>query len=325
MPSQTTLLWSAAVLTVASSVAVAVAAPAITLPSYSAGNKTYYAVKANDPTGNTGNKVCQKLGRSCVGYTLNNTNACKFFHPTAKTLRSVNGSKAGFYCDGAPQKGLACEKMKNTCEVCPNCNVNLACDTDLTTMNQFREAYVECGGLLVSSSAKSSATTKSTAYGAPQNPQSSNNGIGSYPNKKVCEFYQPTGPTAKVVSNKKLVTCSAPFAADNFCKTTMGSRLAKSEKCEDNGVIVCSIPCSATLSRCSADVNRPRGVNALTIDSCATASTSTTTTTKKKAGELCKHGGECITGWCLGTGRPNNQDIYQCSCRQDRLDTSCNK
>lgn len=320
MTSLRTLFWSASALTVASTIAVAAAASALTLPSYSAGGKSYFVVKANDPSMNTGKKVCAAVGRSCIGYTSTSTDACKYFHPTAKTLRSVNGSKSGFFCDGAPQKGLACENVKNTCEVCPSCNVNLTCDTDLTSMNQFREAYVECGAPVASTS------TSSKAYGVPPLPSNSSSSTSSdlYPKKQVCEFYQPTSPNAKVVSNKKQVSCKAYRAADTFCMLSMGSRLAKAEKCEDNGQIVCSIPCGITLARCSADINRPRGVNAPPIVSCPSKASSSTSQ-KKKAGETCNHGGDCITGICLGTGRPFNQNLYQCSCSQTRLDASCNK
>src|SRR5436305_170377 len=73
---------------------------------------TYYKVNAADPNMNTGNKVCAAVAKACIGYTAGNVNVCKMFHPTASVLTSVNGSKSAFYCDGAPQQGIACANRK---------------------------------------------------------------------------------------------------------------------------------------------------------------------------------------------------------------------
>ncbi len=109
---------------------------------YALNGKEYYVVNGADPNEDTGNEVCAKVGKTCVGYTAFSNDICKQVHPDAKTLTSVHGSKAGFYCNGPPQKGLACESTFNTCEVCPACNVNADCNTAVG--DQFREMYVEC-------------------------------------------------------------------------------------------------------------------------------------------------------------------------------------
>jgi len=67
--------------------------------------KTYYTVTSQDKTEDTGNEVCAKVGKTCVGYTGYTNDICKKAHPDAATKSDMNGSKAGFYCDGAPQGG----------------------------------------------------------------------------------------------------------------------------------------------------------------------------------------------------------------------------
>ena len=109
--------------------------------------KTYYVVSADDPTGNTGNEACTKAGKACVGYTAYSTEVCKYFHPTASVTTTVNGSKTGFYCNGPPQTGLACESAFDNCQICPQCNVNANCGTDIGGL--FREMYVECADSVV--------------------------------------------------------------------------------------------------------------------------------------------------------------------------------
>ncbi len=116
---------------------------------------TYYKVEGNNKAMDTGDEVCKSIGQSCIGFKSINTNSiCKLFHPNAKEITSFNGSKAGFYCDGAPQKGLACAPYKNTCQVCPNCNLNEAASCSTPIGDHFREMYVWRGK--ASSSAKSS-------------------------------------------------------------------------------------------------------------------------------------------------------------------------
>lgn len=317
------LLLGAVALFVGASLIIPALAATPTSKTYQ--GKTYYAVKANDGTMNTGKKVCALVGRSCIGYTALGTNAvCKLFNPNARTLVSVNGSKSTFYCDGAPQKGLACERTLKTCQVCPACNVNLDCNTDLTSMNQFREAYVECGALIRSSSSKSSARRRSSSSKPYKPPEKPKEDTKAYPGKVMCEFYQPTGPTATVKSNKKLVTCGSPGAGDRYCKLVMNSIYAKAEKCEENGVVICTIPCDrqqTPLSRCAADINRPRGVNAPPINGCPKPGTTPAGT--KQPGEVCKHGGDCASTFCLGTGRPYGTDLQQCSCKQSVYDITC--
>ncbi|MDO8625115.1 MAG: hypothetical protein Q7R47_03460, partial [Candidatus Diapherotrites archaeon] len=111
---------------------------------YTYNGKTYYIVSGGNPAMNTGTKVCASVGKTCVGYTANTNAVCQYFHPTASVTTSVNGSKAGFYCNGPPQTGLACGASYNNCQVCPACNVNATCDEDIGGL--FREMYVECAG-----------------------------------------------------------------------------------------------------------------------------------------------------------------------------------
>ena len=228
-------------------------------PSVTVSGKTYYKVSAGT-TMNTGTKVCAAAGKTCVGYTnLNSTTVCKAFHPTAKNLGSVNGSKAGFYCDGAPQTGLACANVKNTCEVCPTCNVNADCNFDVSGL--FREMYVECG-----SAPRSSSSSARSAVSVPKPtvvpPPTS--AIGSYPGKIACDFYQ---------AKKKVVSCKAYKAADTFCTIAMQSRFAKAAECDDNGRIICTKPCitnpkEVMLSQCAYDPERRRGYQAAPYNFC---------------------------------------------------------
>ena len=171
MKHQPLLIGLSALLSVTFVAHASAAAP--TVPSARYNKKIYYRVTSTNAAQNTGNKACAVLGKTCVGYTAVNTTAvCSILHPTAKKVTSVNGSKAGFYCDGAPQTGLACAKFKNTCEVCPACNVNADCGSDISGL--FREMYVECGGPLPppGKSSSSTAVSRPTAYGAPSLPSS---------------------------------------------------------------------------------------------------------------------------------------------------------
>jgi hypothetical protein len=44
--------------------------------------------------------------------------------------------------------------------------------------------------------------------------------------------------------------------------------------------------------------------------------------TKKPAGAICQHGGDCISGWCMGV-IPGQ--LYQCSCNTTYYSTTnCN-
>ena len=103
--------------------------------------RTYYVVISADATENTGNEVCAKAGKRCIGYTGFTNDICKQVHPDAVGVESEDGSKAGFYCDGPPQKG-ACDGAQNECRVCPACDVNADCSTEIG--DQFREMYAEC-------------------------------------------------------------------------------------------------------------------------------------------------------------------------------------
>ncbi|HJV32579.1 MAG TPA: hypothetical protein VJ694_00985 [Patescibacteria group bacterium] len=109
--------------------------------SYDLDGKKYYRVVSTDPAGDTGNEVCARAGKTCVGYTALTQSVCMAFHPGATPSEDFNGSKAGFYCDGAPQGGI-CAQESNTCHICPACNLNMECDTVIGDL--YRETFVEC-------------------------------------------------------------------------------------------------------------------------------------------------------------------------------------
>lgn len=314
--------------------------------------KNYYVVTSADPAQDTGKEVCALVGKQCVGYTGYTTKVCEKAHPSAATKSDANGSRAGFYCDGAPQGGT-CANEKDTCHICPNCNVNADCGTQIGDL--YREMYVECSGGDTAVRAASSTNAWRRVLGLPgrwwggfrstvarsfdlfrerlgrltvkkikrvtvqvQGPQGTVQAdipADSY----VCEFYQ---------KNKKLATCGALAAADQFCVTAMGSRFATAELCQDDGIIICSKPCTTNPQevkpqRCAFDNDRPRGNQAPPLDFCTeTIEIDTTKAPTKKAGEVCAHGGECNTGYCLG--QPSDQGIkYFCSCKQTTLDFTC--
>ena len=109
--------------------------------SISLGTIKYYAVKSTDPTGDTGDKVCAKIGKKCLGYTDLTLSSCLAFHPDAASVSDLDGSKPGFYCDGSPQSGV-CAREKNTCHICPKCGLNMHCDEVVGLL--YRETFVEC-------------------------------------------------------------------------------------------------------------------------------------------------------------------------------------
>ena len=325
----------------------------------SEGGKTYYVVSAVDPTHDSGAEVCALVGKSCVGYTAFTTNACKQAHPSAASKSDMNGSKAGFYCDGSPQGGV-CAREQNTCHICPTCNVNATCETQIGDL--YREMYVECSPGGEEAQTASSTVKVATAGGSiwsipgrwwsgfrdvvarsfdrfrtilgrltqvtvkkhaviqdqgPNGSVSADIPQDSY----VCEFYQ---------KNKKLAICGALAAADHFCVTAMDSRFATAALCQDDGLIVCSNPCKTNPAqvmpnRCAFDGDRARGNQAPPLDFCTETKTIKVDmgdTSKKKAGQVCAHGGECGTGYCLG--QPSDNGIkYFCSCKQSTLDFTC--
>ncbi len=298
------------------------------VPSVQLNGNTYYAVNGNNPAMDTGDEVCKSMNMKCVGYKSVNTNAiCKLFHPTAKELVSVNGSKAGFYCNGAPQQGLACAKMKNTCEVCPACNLNEAETCSQPIGQHFAEMYVWCEPnaptgqnstkgppklpVVNKSSVRSIAASSVRSMPPGQDPR-----IGTYPGKVICEFYQMTNPGDYAKSNKKLATCAAYKAADHYCTIAMQSQYARAERCDEHGIIICSNPCSppayqVPISNCAFDNDRPRGSQAPPLKFCGSSSKAASIATKKSAGQACQHGGECQSGMCLGVVPGQH---YVCSC-----------
>lgn len=318
--------------------------------------KTYYVVTSTDPATDTGDEVCALAGAQCVGYTGFTNEICKKANPSAATKSDMNGSKASFYCDGAPQGG-ACATEKETCHICPSCNVNADCGTQIGDL--YREMYVECSGEkpTIAAPTEKSGGLLQKIFGIPgrwwsgfrdtvarafdffreklgrltmkQAPHvtvqvQGSDGLVSADipeDSYVCDFYQ---------KNKKLVTCGALAAADQFCVEAMQSRFATAALCQDNGIIICSNPCTTSPKqikpdRCAFDGDRPRGNQAPPLDFCAeTVVIDAAKLATKKAGQECAHGGECATGYCLG--QPSDDGIkYFCSCKQTTLDFTCGK
>ncbi len=270
--------------------------------------KTYYIVKGNDKTMDTGKEVCASVGMRCVGYQNLSSNAvCKKLHPTAKQVTGVNGSKNGFYCNGLPQKGLACEKALNTCMVCPNCNLNATCDTAIGGL--YNEMYVTC--IADRASSKSSSSRR----------------IVTRKTYSVSSVAKTTGLSCSFSQGGALVrtTCNVAGAANNFCVTAMGLANARALSCAQNGLVVCNVPCTTpgiqNLKRCPAGAT-----TAAPTGSCPVSSSSVSSASGKvQLGGLCKHGGECVDSWngnqyfvhCVGF-QPNSR----CSCSQTSQTTS---
>ncbi|MFH1473513.1 MAG: hypothetical protein ABIE55_01330 [Candidatus Aenigmatarchaeota archaeon] len=247
-------------------------------------SKDYYIVTSTDPTEDTGDEVCEKLGMDCVGYTAQTTVVCKNFHSDAATTSSLDGDISGVYCDGTPQSGI-CATKSNTCHICPECSAGVDCATPIGGL--YREMYVECSGRswftgfqnffksIWEIISKFFASLGSLFSGTTVTIK--NVTIGPYPGKWACDFYQIPFPG----SNKKHVSC--PYetpgaaineAADAFCRTVMSSAWAVAEKCDENGIIICTHPCETTPAhiipqRCAFDNDRQRGNQAPPLNWCA--------------------------------------------------------
>lgn len=365
---------------------------------YTYNGKEYYVVTADDPTEDTGDEVCAKAGKTCVGYTEESTAVCRMVHPSAQETSSLSGDQSAVYCDGSPQKGVCADKS-DSCHACPGCTVNVDCGTPIGSL--YREMYVECADQpaqkqqpthtrssyasnacqlnpnanslnefiaevpSLNGKLKSCTLTMPSSFGAvtsngqvqidvqrndgsheyfdvtirnkqltgiahAQNSCAQRITISEddanlllrsadrastfqylYANKRItlsgCTFFRkaysfftapisrfvvrqtlpPPPPQQNVPSpqpgtlvcdfyngpTKKLVTCAANRAGDTFCANVMGSRSAKAIACDENGQILCSVPCSSysavkLTNRCAFDINRARGTQAPPIGSC---------------------------------------------------------
>lgn len=250
----------------------------------------YYVVTSTDSSEDTGNEVCDKVGKKCVGYTAYTTDVCEYFHPDASTYSSLDGDKSGVYCDGPPQTGV-CAGESNTCHACPQCILTVDCSTPIG--NLYREMYVECSGqsktwslqdfFSAISSFFKQLFTKFSFFMRQNRTITSivSVQIGPYPDKWACEFFQIPWPGV----NKKHVSCpyETPGAAINeaaneFCRTVMSSVFAEAEVCDENGIIVCTHPCPPNPphiipSRCAFDNDRPRGNQAPPLNWCPPTTT----------------------------------------------------
>lgn len=225
--------------------------------------KYYYTVNSADPTEDTGAEVCAKVGTDYIGFTALTTDVCKSFHPSAAVTSGVDGSKAGFYCNGPPQKDK-CSRETNTCDICPACNLNV--DGTTVISDQYNEMYVECAApqeavLSMPETAEPSPDFKPDFFSSLNSAIRlkalglslsvlDKEALKKYGEGKVaCDFYgAPLG-------NRFYGYCTAPFAIENFCKKVMGSLDAKKEFCGTdkdgilNGLIICSLPCPASSGR----------------------------------------------------------------------------
>ncbi|MBI5156361.1 hypothetical protein HZA45_03765 [Candidatus Peregrinibacteria bacterium] len=283
---------------------------------------TYYVVNGNDPKMDTGDEVCASVGKVFDSYKSINTNAiCKLLHPNARELTSVNGSKAGFYCNGAPQQGIACAPNKNTCQVCPACNLNEAAAGNSAIGQHFAEMYVWCRV----KGAAASSSKKANTYGPLPMPKSASKASvrrivtrssaarSSAPSRNsiTCTFSQQP---------LKKVTCGAYKAADTYCALVMQSTYAKSILCQDIGKVVCSIPCTAP----GIQNFRQCAFGGVKSGSCP-APAASSKPALKRVGQTCQHGGECNTSYCVGVPDYYKGMQYFCSCSQWKYDTSCGK
>ena len=293
---------------------------------------TYYVVNGNDPKMDTGDEVCASIGKVFDSYKSITTNGiCKLLHPTARELVSVNGSKAGFYCNGAPQQGIACAAFKNTCEVCPACNLNEAAAGNMSIAQHFAEMYVWC----------KDAVKKAGLYGplplkGPDLSKDPNNcgrpgnvcPVGAICTNGACARQmtssapQPASGYTCTFSQRPLkkVTCGAYKAADTWCVLVMQSITAKAVSCSDTGNVVCSLPCNApgiqNFKQCAYS-----GVKG----GFCPAPTPPPKPALKHVGQTCQHGGECTTSYCVGVPDYYKGMQYFCSCSQWKYDTTCGK
>ena len=245
--------------------------------------KEFYVVTSTDPGGDTGDEVCAMAGKQCIGYTVSTSDVCMHFHPDASESSTTDGDVSGVYCDSAPQTGV-CASESDTCHTCPQCIAGVDCSTPIGSL--YREMYVECGDKAWSFQDFISAMINFfrnmfSNFGVPGGNNTiitnvTTVQIGPYPNKWACEFFQVPWPGV----NKKHVSC--PYetlgaaineAADEFCRTVMGSAWAVAEVCDSNGLIVCTHPCETTPattipSRCAFDNDRPRGSQAPPLKWC---------------------------------------------------------
>jgi hypothetical protein len=258
---------------------------------YTYQGKEYYVVTSTDATEDTGNEVCAKVGRTCIGYTVETTDVCKQVHPNAATTSSMDGDKSGVYCNGAPQTNI-CATKSDTCHECPQCTNTVDCATPIG--NLYREMYVECGEETEVSFVQNIINAIQSFFSQIFSGIMSFFGqgiqnittitktvtIGPYPDQWACDFYQIPFPGV----NKKHVSCpyetpgaAVNDAANEFCRTVMNSAWATAAMCDENGIIVCVHPCETTPAhiipqRCAFDNDRPRGNQAAPINWCPATS-----------------------------------------------------
>jgi hypothetical protein len=167
--------------------------------------KDYYVVTSTYPSEDTGDEVCAKVGKGCVGYTAYTDDVCDYFHPGASVTSNLDGDVSGVYCNGPPQTGV-CAGKYDTCHTCPQCSAGVDCSTPIGGL--YREMYVECEenikplfyDLFVN--IWSFISRIFSIFARPEIIVHEVQ-VGPYPDKWVCDFYQTPWPGV----NKKLVSC----------------------------------------------------------------------------------------------------------------------
>jgi len=104
--------------------------------------KEYYVVTSTDSTEDSGDEVCAKAGKNCIGYSETTDAVCKLAHTGATSSSSSSGDKSGVYCNGAPQGGV-CAGLTDDCHACPACTATVKCNQAIGGL--YREMYAECG------------------------------------------------------------------------------------------------------------------------------------------------------------------------------------
>lgn len=147
---------------------------------------------------------------------------------------------------------------KNCCE--KECGADAECDEEAPGSVKEGTCNVQCR---FSSSPLPAPPVKLIP---PKIKVTDSSGVGEYPGYKVCDFYQRT---------KKLVSCGVIGFPERFCQMVMTSPGAVPLKCEENGLVICGLPCSGKgtfytvdPTVCAFDINRDRGANAPPLDFC---------------------------------------------------------
>jgi hypothetical protein len=300
------------------------------------GTAVYAIVEGNNPALNSGRKACASWNQNFLGYkNLSSNTVCKTAHPTAKLVTGVNGSKNGFWCNGKPQTGV-CATALNTCMVCPNCNLNANADTQIG--DQYAEMYASCGGTLGSSSSvkSSSSSSSSVAMGkkcsfkqgtaAGGRVLTTCNVKGAPDNFCIAAFgnLYPSARAIACAQNGEVV-CNVPCTAPNIAKLTKcplgavaavpsgncpasssskssvaGGKVPLGGLCKNAGECLSSWGGKDYFVHCVGNSPDTRCSCNMFSQSYSNCKVNLNNTTGGKTGAPCVHGGNCVSGMCLG-------------------------